>query len=104
MCPEQAFKWQSALYKHFLINHFNEQVRNMLPSTEPFQCPKCEHVAKTKFHLLVHFGIVHKVVLKLLEQAEKEGQNLIVKAMHKDDYRSSWSLTLIVYKEATRWQ
>ena len=85
MCPEAAFKWQSALYKHFLINHFNEQIREMLPSEEPYKCPKCEYIAKAKYALLVHYGIVHRVILTLLEQAAKEGQNLIVQAVHKDD-------------------
>ena len=85
MCPETAFKWQSGLYKHFLINHFNEQIRSMLPASEPYKCPKCEYVAKAKYALLVHVGIAHKMVLTLLEQAAEKGQNLIVKAVHKEE-------------------
>ena len=85
VCPETAFKWQTGLYKHFLINHFNEQIRSMLPEKEPFKCPKCEYTAKAKYALVVHFGITHKMVLTMLDQAAQQGQNLVVKAVHAEE-------------------
>lgn len=84
LCPETAFKWQSCLYKHFLINHFNEQIRSLLPKEEPFKCPKCEYSAKQKHILMLHFGITHKVVLKLIEEAAAQGQPMILKASAED--------------------
>ena len=89
VCPETAFKWQSGLYKHFLINHFNEQIRSMLPEKEPFKCPKCDYTAKAKYALVVHFGITHKMVLTMLEQAAQQGQNLVMKTVHKEDQENN---------------
>ena len=67
MCPQTAFKWQSCLYKHFLMNHFNEKIRSQLVlDKEPFKCPKCEYTAKLRHVLLLHYGITHKVVAKMV--------------------------------------
>lgn len=76
LCPETAFKWQSCLYKHFLINHFNEEIRSMLPNEAPFKCPKCDYTVKQKHLLMLHFGITHKIVLRLIEQKFSNQDNL----------------------------
>ena len=78
LCPETSFKWQSELYKHCLINHFNEEIRAMLPTnTEPpFKCPKCDYHSKQKYALILHIGISHKVVLQFIEEAMKSNQSL----------------------------
>lgn len=52
LCPDMAFKWQSALYKHCLITHFSDQIRRLLPSEAPFKCPKCDYVAKQRYYIL----------------------------------------------------
>ena len=87
MCPETAFKWQSCLYKHFLINHFNEKIRSFLPEKEPFKCPKCEYVAKQKYILLLHYGITHKIVIKYLEEEEAaRGLSMVVQHQFRGDF------------------
>lgn len=83
-CPGTAFKWQSCLYKHFLINHFNEEIRSQFPisDTPPHKCSLCDYVTSKKYVLLLHIGIKHKVVIKFLEDAQKAngGQSMVVNA------------------------
>jgi hypothetical protein len=69
------------LYKHCLINHFNEEIRDLLPKEEPFKCPKCEYSTKQKHMLMLHFGITHKVVLKFIEEAARQnnGTSMVIK-------------------------
>lgn len=51
----------------------------MLPDQEPFKCPKCDYSHTKKYVLMLHFGITHKEVLKLIEEASKKmGESMIV--------------------------
>ena len=83
LCPETSFKWQSELYKHCLVNHFNEEIRAMLPTyTEPpFKCPKCDYTNNQKYVLFLHLGLSHKMVLQFIEDAMKSNPSLAGQSM-----------------------
>ena len=68
-CDVPGFRWQYELYKHCAFKHFNEEMKAELPKEYPAKCPLCEYVSKTKTSLMIHYGITHKEVVKLIENA-----------------------------------
>ena len=57
------FKWQSDLYKQCATKHFYDD----LGPDPPFQCPKCPFKEQMILPLLIHYGLVHKAVIRLYE-------------------------------------
>ena len=46
----------------------------MVPNTSPYKCPweGCEIVKKDRFTISLHYGITHKVALKLMQDMPQE--------------------------------
>ena len=74
----EAFRWQSDLYKHYATQHFSEELLSQLGleagSSAPFRCSACAVTTDTEQQILIHCGLSHRGVQKLLE---KSGQNAL---------------------------
>ena len=60
--------------KHLSKIHFKTKLLALVPSEEPFLCPHehCGQEKKDHLSLAVHYGINHKVCLKLLNETPEE--------------------------------
>ena len=69
LCYGEMFKWQSDLYKHCATKHFYDELTNELDlgPEPPFQCPKCPFKEQMIRPLLIHYGLVHRAVIRLYE-------------------------------------
>ena len=67
-CPicNSPFLTSPQFLRHLTDNHFYDQLCSEFPSFKPFSCPLCNFEGKDRKTLTHHYGISHKVVLKLL--------------------------------------
>ena len=72
MCSE-TFRWQSDLYKHYATQHFYDELLSQLTELgmtgPPYKCPMCPVVTDTEKQILIHYGLTHRAVQKLLEKS-----------------------------------
>jgi hypothetical protein len=63
--------------KHLSKIHFKTKLLSMVPSSEPFRCPfeGCELEKKDHLTLAVHYGMNHKIALKLLNEMPEDAIN-----------------------------
>ena len=69
LCYGETFKWQSDLYKHCATKHFYDELTaelNMGPQA-PYRCPKCPYTTDGPRQLLIHYGLSHRAVVRMLE-------------------------------------
>lgn len=80
LCNVEAFRWQSDLYKHYATQHFSEELLAQLGleagSSAPFRCSACAVTTDTEQQILIHCGLSHRGVQKLLEKSGA-GQNAL---------------------------
>ena len=54
--------------RHAADKHFDERLKQDLPQVAPFKCPYCSTACKDLKLLVRHYGLAHKMVLKLLNE------------------------------------
>jgi hypothetical protein len=69
-CPicQSTFLNSVHFIRHAADKHFMERLRNDLPHFSPFKCPLCPFEGKDLKLLVRHYGMTHKMVLKLLNE------------------------------------
>ena len=67
-CPicQTSFLTSPNFLRHLTDNHFYDQLCSDLTNIKPFSCPLCNFEGKDRKMLVHHYGISHKVVLKLM--------------------------------------
>ena len=69
-----TFRGLGEYLKHISKIHFKHKLLEMVPNTSPYKCPweGCEIVKKDRFTISLHYGITHKVALKLMQDMPQE--------------------------------
>ena len=71
-CPlcKGAFQGRQLLMRHLSDTHFKDRMCNGIPDQEGliYKCPQCNHVARDRQSFVRHYGIVHKMVVKYLNE------------------------------------
>ena len=69
-CPicSSTFLNGTHFLRHAADKHFMDQLKLDLPSEAPFNCPFCTQNCKDLKLLVRHYGLNHKMVLKLLNE------------------------------------
>lgn len=75
MCSTETFRWQFDLYKHYATQHFYDELASQLQleAGPPFKCHLCSVSTDTERQMLIHFGLSHRAVHKLLEKSAGAG-------------------------------
>ena len=70
LCSNETFRWQFDLYKHYATKHFYDELLSQLnlEGGPPYRCPLCTVGTDTERQMLIHYGLTHKAVAKLLEK------------------------------------
>ena len=96
LCSSESFRWQFDLYKHYATQHFAEELMGMLnlgggtggcgdtnggAGSSPFKCPwpGCSLVLDTEQQILIHYGLNHKAVLRILEKRKLANSQVVQK-------------------------
>ena len=74
-CSEE-FKWQYELLKHCVFRHFLDDIKKDLPDEFPAKCPKCEFTGRNRSTLVLHYGVTHRVIQKLIEDAQSNPESV----------------------------
>ena len=74
-CSED-FKWQYELLKHCVFRHFLDDIKKDLPDEFPAKCPKCEFTGRNRSTLVLHYGVTHRVIQKLIEDAQNNPESV----------------------------
>ena len=74
-CSEE-FKWQYELLKHCVFRHFLDDIKKDLPDEFPAKCPKCEFTGRNRSTLVLHYGVTHRVIQKLIEDAQNNPESV----------------------------
>ena len=71
--------------KHLSKVHFKNKLLSMVTKTAPFRCPwnACEVTKKDRFNLALHYGMTHKVALRLMQDMPNDAMNEEVEATCK---------------------
>ena len=74
LCNVEAFRWQSDLYKHYATQHFYDELLSQIQQQPdntgpPYKCPQCPVSTDTEKQILIHYGLTHRAVQKLLEKS-----------------------------------
>ena len=74
LCSE-TFRWQFDLYKHYATQHFYDELASHLnlEAGPPYKCCKCSVTTETEKQILIHYGLTHKAVQKILEKTGGAG-------------------------------
>lgn len=74
LCPE-SFRWQFDLYKHYATQHFYDELASQLQmeAGPPYKCRLCNVSTDTERQILIHHGLTHRAVVKLLEKTPGVG-------------------------------
>ena len=84
LCSGENFRWQADLYRHYAIKHFHEQLLEKLAlvGAPPYKCKTCGIHAQNEKQIVIHFAIVHRVVVRILEEngSMPRGGSLAVRA------------------------
>ena len=71
-CPlcKGSFQGRQLLLRHLADTHFKDRMCNNMPDREGlvYQCPQCAHVARDRQSFVRHYGIVHRMVVKYLNE------------------------------------
>ena len=67
ICKSTFLKDEDFLY-HAAESHFADKLKTDLPQVAPFKCPKCPIICKDLQRLVLHYGLTHNMVLKLLNE------------------------------------
>jgi hypothetical protein len=71
-CPlcKGSFQGRQLLLRHLADTHFKDRMCNNMPDREGlvYQCPQCPHVARDRQAFVRHYGIVHHMVIKYLNE------------------------------------
>ena len=75
----------SEYLKHLSKVHFKHKLLSMVTKTAPFRCPwnGCEVTKKDRFNLALHYGMTHKVALRLMQDMPNDAMNEEVEATCK---------------------
>ena len=72
LCPlcKGSFQGRQLLLRHLADTHFKDRMCNNMPDREGlvYQCPQCPQVARDRQSFVRHYGIVHKMVIKYLNE------------------------------------
>lgn len=72
LCPlcKGTFQGRQLLLRHLADTHFKDRMCNNMPDREGlvYQCPQCPQVARDRQSFVRHYGIVHKMVIKYLNE------------------------------------
>ena len=75
ICHSETFRWQFDLYKHYATQHFHDELLSQLGLDTgaehghgQYQCPVCPVKTDTERQILIHYGLTHRGVQKLLEK------------------------------------
>ena len=81
--------------KHATDKHFVDRFARELPQTPPFICPLCGHKAPDQMSIIRHWGITHKMAIKVFnEQVGRPNcfDNSILKNFEIRGVRDHWDL------------
>ena len=71
-CPlcKGCFQGRQLLLRHLADTHFKDRMCNGIPDQEGliYKCPQCNHIARDRQSFVRHYGIVHKMVIKYLNE------------------------------------
>ena len=69
-CPicKSTFLKDGDFLHHAAESHFADKLKTDLPQVAPFKCPKCPIICKDLQRLVLHYGLTHNMVLKLLNE------------------------------------
>ena len=75
----------SEYLKHLSKIHFKHKLLSMVPTTSPYKCPwqGCEMVKKDRFSISLHYGVTHKVALKLMQDMPEDALKEIIEVVCK---------------------
>ena len=78
-------KGMSEYLKHLSKVHFKHKLLTMVPKSRPYKCPwnGCEVVKKDRYNISLHYGMTHKVALKLMQEMPEDALNEDVEAVCK---------------------
>ena len=70
ICSGENYRWQADLYRHYAIKHFHEQLleKLALEGEPPYKCKTCGILAQNEKQIVIHFAIVHRAVVRILEE------------------------------------
>ena len=72
LCPlcKGSFQGRQLLLRHLADTHFKDRMCNNMPDREGlvYHCPQCPQVARDRQSFVRHYGIVHKMVIKYLNE------------------------------------
>ena len=75
----------SEYLKHLSKIHFKHKLSEMVPKTPPYKCPfqGCDVVKKDRYNISLHYGMSHKVALKLMQEMPEDALNEASEAVCK---------------------
>ena len=70
ICNNENFRWQADLYRHYAMKHFHDELleKLKLEGDPPYKCKTCGIQAQNEKQIVIHFAIVHRAVVKILEE------------------------------------
>ena len=71
ICNNENFRWQADLYRHYAMKHFHDELleKLKLEGDPPYKCKTCGIQAQNEKQIVIHFAIVHRAVVKILEES-----------------------------------
>ena len=78
LCSTETFRWQFDLYKHYATQHFYDELASQLQleAGPPYKCIQCSVTTETEKQILIHYGLTHKAVQKILQKTVGVGGGL----------------------------
>ena len=75
----------SEYLKHLSKVHFKHKLLSEMPKQAPYKCPwpSCEVTKKDRFNLALHYGMIHKMALKLVQEMPEDALDEEVEATCK---------------------
>ena len=75
----------SEYLKHLSKVHFKHKLLTFVPKSPPYKCPMegCEVVKKDRYNIALHYGMTHKVALKLMQEMPEDALNEASEAVCK---------------------
>ena len=73
-----TFRWQFDLLKHYATQHFYDELASQLQleAGPPYKCIQCSVTTETEKQILIHYGLTHKAVQKILQKTVGVGGGL----------------------------
>ena len=75
LCTTETFRWQFDLYKHQATQHFYDELASQLQleAGPPYKCHLCTTTTDTEKQMVIHYGLTHKAVQKILQTTAGTG-------------------------------